>query len=269
MSFIEALFDLTILGIARMLMYVGIGTVVGIFLLPLLMAKNRIFYCRERDRRGHELKFSKEGPVFITTQSKPPFQFIKWGGAYEFAGRLKRKFTTFFAKEGTAYTWVLKGFNMVDSGETETKMFERTDEEGNPVFDANGMVILEEREVPKMVPQKHEIPFGTLEDAVIYRWGTQFYKTVPDERKKALMDDKVHVTVELEPGFIPEGYAKITEQDINTEGDKNMLRLWATEAKGALKGSLANIVLAIGCGAGLTFIGCLAMGWIPLAGVGG
>jgi leucyl-tRNA synthetase len=45
-----------------------------------------------------------------------------------------------------------------------------------------------------------------LEEALKYRWGKENYDRIDEDFKAKLRDDKVLVTVGLEPGITPEGY---------------------------------------------------------------
>lgn len=105
--------------------------------------------------------------------------------------------------------------------------------------------------------------FGEIAEII---WGEEFYKTVPEDRRKQLETNKLTMTVDIEQGITPTGYAPITEVNIASDGDENMA---AAVAKGVTKGMAIpwiNYVFSIGCGAGLTFVACLLMGWIKLAG---
>ena len=69
-----------------------------------------VMYIRERDRRGRRLpiKFETARTLEVRVRGLNPMRFFKWGGAYVFheGGRMV---TRYFGKEGTAYTWKLKG----------------------------------------------------------------------------------------------------------------------------------------------------------------
>lgn len=208
------------------LLFALIGILVGIVLVRyLLRPKNQILYCRERDGRGLELNVDKEDAISLETATKPPLRFFKWGRAYEFIKR-GRAFTRFFGKEGTGYSWRLFGF----SGK-----------KGNPV--------------------KTELEFPTLEEAVKYKWGDEFYGAVPDEMKEKLRDNKVLVTVNLEPGIVPEGYEPITESVIKKKAYEDMAELFARSARGAIKKTVFDWMPWLLAGAGIMAIVSKLFGW--------
>ena len=208
------------------LLFVVIGILIGVVIVRyVLKPKNQILYCRERDGRGMELNVDKEDAISLETATKPPLRFFKWGRAYEFIKR-GRAFTRFFGKEGTAYSWRLFGF----SGK-----------KGNPV--------------------KTTLEFPTLEDAVKHKWGKTFYWEVPEKRKAQLRDDKVLVTVNLEPGIVPEGYEPITESVIKKKAYEDMAELFARSARGAIKKTVLDWMPWLLAGAGIMAIGSKLLGW--------
>ncbi|MHA1829053.1 MAG: hypothetical protein ACTSX6_10460 [Candidatus Heimdallarchaeaceae archaeon] len=207
-----------------MVLFLVLGVFVGVFIRP--TPKNQVLYIRERDGRGEEYDISKEDAVSLETKTNPPLRFFKYGRSYVFKvrsalGKVKT-FARFFGKEGTAYTWRLLGF----SGTKE-----------NPV--------------------KINLEFPSLEDAVKFRWGEEFYNTVPEEMKRKLQEDKVLVTVDLEPGIVPAGYQPITESVILNKADEDMASLIARGVKGAIKFGALNYIPWIGTGIaiGLALVG--------------
>ena len=212
--------------IVMVLLFVVIGILIGVVIIRFLPSKNQILYCRERDGRGLELNVEKEDPISLETSTKPPLRFFKWGRSYEFRKRFGRAFTRFFGKEGTGYSWRLFGF----SGEKD-----------NPV-EAN-------------------LEFPTLEAAVKHRWGEEFYETVPEERKAELRDDKLLVTVNLEPGITPEGYEPITESVIKKKAREDAAELISRSIKGAIKKTVYDWIFPFAAGAGALAIISKLLGW--------
>lgn len=238
----------------------ALGIFVGIFVLGTMGVKNYILYLREKDGRGLELPIETETDKKLETRSKPPLRFFKWGRGYNIVkGFLKRTITVFLAKEGTGYSWTVKGFTKVPTKtETRTKTIKNAETGEDETIEE--LVILE------WGPEKIEdMDVGSLEDALLVIWGEEFYKTVPEERKAQLQDSTVKLSVELEPGITPEGFSPITESDINNEGDRNIMQLWAEEAKGALKTPIFESAMAMGFGGLIVLVGCLLMGWIKIA----
>jgi hypothetical protein len=179
-----------------------------------------------------ELNIDAEDAVSLETKSNPPLRFFKYGRSYEFYGRLGRTFTRFLGKEGTAYTWRLQGFTKI-----------KTDNPG------------------KEEMQKIDVTFPTLEDAVKYRWGQEFYATVPEERQMELRDDKILLTVNLEPGIVPEGYEPITETTVRKKANEDMAALIAKSVANRLGTPKMIIILAILGGAGIMAIVSKLFGW--------
>ena len=205
------------MGLIFMLSGVLIGVIFFRYIIP---PRNQILYCRERDGRGEELTVGKEDGLSLETQTKPPYRFYKYGRAYEFLGRMGRAFTRFFGKEGTAYTWRLEGFDK----------------------DGNGN------------PKSKDLEFPTLEDAVKFRWGDEFYNAVPDEQKEELRNDKLLVTVNLEPGVTPEGYEPITEHTIKRKANEDMASLLSQGFKEVGKSPITQWIFILGCGIGVGWI---------------
>ena len=244
---------------------IAVGIIVGIFLVQyVLKPKNQILYCRERDGRGLELKVNKEDAVSLETMSSPELRFFKYGRSYEFRKK-GRAFTRFFGKEGTAYSWRLQGFSKVPSEfkDVTTKTPVLTDDE-KPILDKNGETLYTEtiEKVPtKFVEKQIELEFPTLEDAVKHQWGEEFYSSVPDPKKDILKDNKLLVTVNLEPGIVPEGYEPITESVIKKKANEDMAELMAHSLKGAVKKSILDVVPWLLAGAGITAIVSKLLGW--------
>lgn len=203
-----------------------VGIIIGIILFRVITRpKNQIIYCRERDGRAMELDISKEDHITLETKTDPPLRFYKYGRSYELRKR-GRAFTRFLGKEGTAYTWIMQGFKKVGSKLQEIK-----------------------------------VPFPTLEDAVKSVWG-EFYTTVPENMQKALQNNSMLVTVNLEPGITPEGYKPITEATIRKKNREDAKDLIARGLKGAIQKDWFERLAWIGTGAGLTMVGMLLLGVI-------
>lgn len=220
--------------------------------------KNQIQYCRERDGRGEEYDIEKEDAISLETKTEPPLRFFKYGRGYVFtiASRLRKlkKVTRFFGKEGTAYTWRLEGFKK-DPTKFKTKTV--TVEVGDPPKKKKVKV----KEPIEWEPKKVSLEFPTLATAVEHKWGKEFFETVPEDRKKQLMDDKMFVTVNLEPGITPEGYKPITESQIQAKADENMAELLAYKFKQLAKKAVIDWIFPALAGAGALAIASKLMGW--------
>lgn len=223
----EWLFDFTTFGILRLIVYAAVGVLIGVLLRHYLWrAKNQIMYCRERDGRGVEIDVKEEDALSLITNSNPIMRFYKWGRSYEFQKR-GRSFTRFFGKEGTGYIWRLMGFSQ-----------------------------------SKKNPKKIELEFPTLEEAIIHKWGKEKYKDVPENLQEKLRDNKMLVTVGLEPGITPKGYVPITESVIRKKSREDAKELIGRGLRGAIQRDLFERLAYIGSGAGLALIGMLLMGII-------
>lgn len=244
---------------------IAIGALVGVMLIRLMPARNQILYCRERDGRGMELNVADEDAVSLETHSSPELRFFKYGRSYEFRKRFGRAFTRFFGKEGTAYTWRLQGFS-----KTPTKYKTVTDEV--PVLNDEGKAILDEKGKPVFKPVERqvvvawkekqvELEFPTLEDAVKARWGNEFYGTVPENMQEVLRNDKLLVTVNLEPGIVPEGYTPITESVIEEKADRDMASLIANSVKQGMKEPWIQWIFIFVAGMGAAMLLAKLMGW--------
>lgn len=243
-----------------------VGILVGIVLRHYLYrAKNQVLYLRERDKRGLELNISKEGPFSVETHSNPKLRFFKYGGSYEFRKR-GRAFTRFFGKEGTGYLWRLQGFSKVPSKFKE--IIEKV-----PMINEKGVALLDEKgnqvfkEVPTQVPiewkeQEVELKFPNLEAAVKEMWGEEFYSEVPEKMKSLLRDNRLFVTVNLEPGIVPEGYEPITESVIKKKAKEDAAELIGRSLKGATKKSITDWIFIFGAGAGAATIAFVFLGMI-------
>jgi hypothetical protein len=203
------------------------GLIIGYVASTYLATSRRVMFVRERDRRGVQYSIKKEDHIKVITKGNPPLRIYKYRGAYEFVAGMGRKVTTFFAKEGTAYNMAL------ESGDVEVKQDLSKGEN-----------------------------FGEIAKII---WGEEFYKSVPEDRRRMLETKAITMTVNIESGITPIGYAPITEQNISADGNENMA---AAVAKGVTKGMgipWINYIFSIGCGTGITFAICLLMGWIKLA----
>lgn len=250
--------DLNIFEILMMVIVLCVGIVLGLYFYIIWRPSNRVFYLKERDGRGDELRTKTEGPFHVDTQN-PEYRFWKWGRSYEFVGRFKKKISTYFGKEGTAYTWLLQGFNTVPVGDVFFEFVTAVDQYGQEleIWD----------EWQEEAPEKFEIDFHSLAEAVKYRWGDLFWASVPEPMKEKLMSDKLLVTVELEPGFTPEGYQAITEADINQQGDEEILKLYAQSAKAALGRPIVDTVATMMAGGLVIIVAAILLGWIQVGGV--
>lgn len=216
-----------VFNIVMMLIFVLVGILIGIILFRMLTRpKNQILYCRERDGRGLELNISEEDAVSMVTSSDPQLRFYKYGRAYNFFKRA-RNFARFFGKEGTGLTWRLLGF-----GGSAKK------------------------------PKKIDLEFDSLEEVVKHKWGPDFYGTVPEAMQQKLQDNRLLVTVGLEPGITPKGYTPITEDIIEDKADKDMAKLFGEAAKQGTTQSIIQVLPWIGAGSALTFVGLLLLGVI-------
>lgn len=221
-----------IFNILMVIAFILIGAILGFVLSRyLLKPRNQVLYCRERDGRGEEYNIKNESAKTLETDTDPALRFFKFGRAYEFRRR-GRAFTRFFAKEGTAYTWRLLGFQKVKS---------------NP----EGIEKLKEV----------SLEFPTLEEAIKHAWGKEDYDRTPEELQAKLRDKKMYVTVNLEEGITPEGYEPITEEIINKEGDQTMAALLAAEVKEASKLDWKMILIILVAGAGILAIASKALQW--------
>jgi len=243
----------------------ALGIILGIVILRYgFKPKNQILYCRERDGRGLELKVGEEDAVSLETNSSPELRFFKYGRSYEFRHR-GRSFTRFFGKEGTAYTWRLQGFSKVPSKcETVTEQVPVLNEKGVAIVDEKGLPVFKniEKQVPIEFENKQiDLEFPTLEDAVKSKWGEEFYENVPDKMKDLLRKNNLLVTVNLEPGIVPEGYEPITESVIKKKANEDMAELMAHSLKGAVKKTVLDIIPWIGLGCGITAIASKLLGW--------
>lgn len=233
-----------------------LGMILGVFVQRyILRPKNQLLYLRERDGRGHEMDMKDEDAISFVTKTDPELRFFKHGRAYEFTRR-GRSFTRFFGKEGTAYTWVLQGFTKKPTKFQEIKEYIQIPS-ANPGK-------LETQEITRQIPieweeQKIECQFHSLEDAVKFRWGDDYERT-PEEMKEKLRQDKLLVTVNLEPGLTPEGYQIITESTVNTKADEDAASLIAEELKQANKRDWIELIITLVAGMGIITVLFVALG---------
>ena len=190
--------------------------------------KNQIIYCRERDGRAMELNIAKEDAISLETDTKPPLRFFKFGRSYELR-RHGRPFTRFFGKEGTAYTWILQGFHKI------------TPKRGRPSKNPG-----ESRKI--------KLEFSNLAELLKNLWGETFFASVPETQRIKLEENKVLVTVDLEPGITPEGYEPITDSTIRKKAKEDAAELIGRSLKGAVKTPIVQLLVTIGCGG---FVGWL------------
>jgi len=180
--------------------------------------KNQVSYIRERDGRGQDVDIGSEGAFTFKTSSNPLLRFIKFGRAYDFIKR-GRVFRRYFGKEGTAYTARLQGFAGT-----------------------------------KKQPKKLKKTFSSLGLLLKEMWGPEFYSVVPETQRKQIEDQKILLTVDLEPGHTPENMPEITEETVLAEADKDMATLLAQAVRGAISTPWIQLVFVVGTG--------LAAGWI-------
>jgi len=97
-------------------------------------------------------------------------------------------------------------------------------------------------------------------------WGEEDYNRIPKELLPAIEDSKIGITVQLEDDpLTPKGMPIISEENIKTEEDRQASQtFWKGKAE-ALKGATLQSLAWMGMGGLVVIIGCLAMGWIPIA----
>ena len=76
-----------------------------------------------------------------------------------------------------------------------------------------------------------------------------------------LRDDKLYVTVDLEPGILPEGYAPITESTILLKADEDAAALASKAMKGAIHETVLDKIPWILAGAGILAVVSKFLGW--------
>lgn len=255
MWFIDFFFD--IFNIVMILIFVLVGILIGVLVHRHFMKpKNQVLYCRERDGRGLEFNINEEGPFALETATNPALRFWKWGRSYDFFKR-GRAYSRFFGKEGTAYTWVLEGFHRVA---TKFKKVKKLIKEGTEETDF--VPETEDVKAPiEWADKEITVEFPTLEDAIKATVGEKEYEIFPDKLKDKFREDKVLVTVGLEPGITPEGYTAITETIIEREGDKDMANLIAKGVKGSLKTDMIRDIALIFAGMGGMALISKLFGW--------
>lgn len=251
-----------------MAMFLVLGAVIGILLRP--SPKNQVLYFRERDGRGHEYNIETEDAISVETVTDPSLRFFKWGRAYSFKAptRLNKLKTVnrFLGKEGSGYTWKLYGFDRIPSKyKTVEKLL--VDSEGVPVYaEGTGEQMMIKEEVPIEWESKTvECEFPSLEDAVKFRWGKDFYNTVPVERQEQLQDDKILVTVGLEPGLTPQDYKPVDEQMRWKVAEAKSAEVYASKVREQLKTPVLNYIPWIGAGVAIALIIAILLGWIQIA----
>jgi len=238
------------------LLFVVVGMLVGIVLIRYgLRPKNQILYLRERDGRGMELNVQDEDAISLETSSKPVMRFFKYGRAYDFIRR-GRAFTRFFGKEGTAYTWRLQGFSKVASKFKKVIRKVQMLNNGKAIVDKAGDPVFEEvsdKVAIEWENKKLDLPFPMLEDAVKHVLGKEAYEQMPEPMQAKLRDQSMLVTVNLEPGIVPEGYEPITESIIEEKADEDMASLLGESVKGAIKSHIIDKIPWIGVGIAIGF----------------
>jgi len=263
MGILEIVFgSLDLMNMLRIMIFLAAGVLLGIIQSAYMTPPTRVMYVRERDGRGEELKVSNETPISLETGGKTPYRFFKFGRSYEFKKALGKKVSTFFGKEGTAYSWTLMGYSpkrFKDVEEPEDYLDPVTNEIKTRMVKSR-VAVDEEGEGSSLVDKI----FDTVESLIITLWGEKFYLTVPEEQKKQLRENKVVMTVDLEPGLTPKDYQPITEEDINEEGNQYMAQLLASAAKASLSPGVLNTVALMGFGGLVTAVAFMLMGWVPV-----
>ena len=230
MNWVQLFIGTTLIELLMRIVFLLFGGIIMYVIFPMFGALTRILYCRERDGRGVDLPVKFEDEIRLDTKNN--MRFFKHGRSYSFVGAMNRVRNIFFAKEGTAYTAKLLGFD----------------------GDSN-------------IPVEVDLEFPTVWDAVKFKLGDNFLRPFPRDKRDILMEDRFLVTVDLAPGLTPQGYKPATEQDIDEKGDRDMARLLGSAAKMALHGGVLDKVPWIGMGVALGIVGAIALGWIPV-GVG-
>ena len=263
MGILEIVFgSLDLMNILRIMIFLAVGVLLGIIQSAYMTPPTRVLYVRERDGRGEELKVVNETPISLETGGKTPYRFFKYGRAYEFKKALGKKVSTFFGKEGTAYSWTLSGYSP-----KRFKDIEEYEDYLDPVTTEVKSRLIKTRVPVDASGEGSSVVdkvFKTVEDLIILLWGEKFYLTVPDEQKKQLRENKVVMTVDLEPGLTPKEYKPITEEDINEEGNQYMAQLLASAAKASLSPGVLNTVALMGFGGLITAVAFILMGWVPV-----
>ncbi len=231
MDLIQLFLGANLVELLMRILFLLVGGLLMYIFFPMFGSATRILYCRERDGRGSDLAVKAEDEIRLDTANN--LRFFKYGRSYAFTGMMNRLKTIFFAKEGTAYTWMLQGFTS----------------------DADN-------------PDKVKLEFPTLWDAVRHKLGDEFLKPFPQDKREILMEDKMLVTVDLEPGLTPAGYTPATEQDISDKGKRDMAKLLGEAARQALHGGMLDKIPWIGVGIAVGVVGAIALGWIPVGSVG-
>lgn len=159
----------------------AIGTVVIAIFLLIFIRKGKpiteVIYCRERDRRGEDLRVTSETAQsllirrtgILSGANSFPLRFLKFAGSYVFR-KGGKMITRFFGREGDAYTWWIG-----ESGHKE---------------------------------------LGTISQTLRGIWGKAIYDQIPKDQRDSIETSKVFVTVNLRGGEIPEGLKFISEEDI-------------------------------------------------------
>jgi len=239
------------------------GILIGILVGFLLQTspKNQVLYCRESEARGDQLKVKKEDALSL--ESKNDLRFYKHGKGFVFnikkGLRKIKKITMHFAKESTAYTWFLLGSG-IEPTKWELKTFNKRDSEGK--------IQVIKKKVPisyKPSLKNLTLEFPTAEDLVKFKLGEEDYKNIPLSRQQKLRDNKVLVTVGLEPGYIPEGFEPVSEEMIWDKANERVMDVYSRKIKETLRSGVIDKIPWIGFGVGVALVAGLLMGWIQLA----
>lgn len=66
---------------------------------------------------------------------------------------------------------------------------------------------------------------GSLMQSLMGLWGEQFYGEIPAEKRKEIEAANIYVTVRLEEGMNPEGFRRISEEDVAFEDDSRAAKI--------------------------------------------
>ncbi len=191
----------------------------------------RVMNCGEADRRMDEITVTGETPKGLRRDSKKnPHRWCKYKPAFLCVKGGQRR-TTYFAKRGSAYTW-----NLMDG---------------------------------------EEVRIGSFWDALNTLWSApeqqKLITKIPEREAQLLRNNQIWVTVDLEAGYKPPAsnpdgkeFQAITEEDLATEGDKEMARIFAEGAKGATRTPIIPILLALGSGGLLITLAFGLLGWLHI-----
>jgi hypothetical protein len=200
-------------------------------LMKMTAPVTKIYNFGESDRRLDEVKATGESPKGLRRDNKRnPQRWFKWKPAFLKVG-INRQ-TTYLAKRGTAYTW------NIENGEN--------------------------------------IKLGSFWDALNVLWSSpeqqKLITKIPQTEQQLLRNNSIYVTVDLDPGYKPPAdkdgkeFQAITEEDLATEGDREMARIFAEGAQGARKTQIIPLLLALGSGGMIATLAYGLLGWLHIVG---